>query len=147
MTNGLLSHELEKLRRFILEHKIAVLATVDQYSLPEAAVVGFSMGENFEIYFGTSLDTRKFENIRKNPRVALVIGWDKGKTVQYEGEATELSEEEVLNYQQTALSDVPSIAKYVHRHETVFYKVKPKMIKYTDVSTHPWEVFELAEFN
>ncbi|MHB8870945.1 MAG: pyridoxamine 5'-phosphate oxidase family protein [Candidatus Doudnabacteria bacterium] len=148
MTDGLLKHRLEKLRDFISEHKLAVIATVEpHYCLPQAAVVGFSIGKHFELYFGTSVYTRKYINIQKNPRVAFVIGWTKGKTVQYEGEAVELTAEEILEYKQNALGDVPSIAKYIHDEEMVFYKVKPKMIKYSDLSVDPWEVFELERFN
>ena len=132
----------DEVRKFIQKHKLAVLATVSPQGLPENAVVGFSMTDKFEIYFGTSMQARKYRNLLKNPRVAAVIGWDKGKTVQYEGEVYELSPEEAEEYTKTYTGDVPSLAKWGSKLDAVFYKITPKYIKYSDISRDPWEIVE-----
>src|SRR5216684_4378958 len=74
---------------FINEHKLGVLATVSSLNLPEAAVVGIAVTTDLEIVFDTIGTSRKSQNLRLNPRIAFVVGWDDEITVQYEGEADE----------------------------------------------------------
>ena len=124
---------------FIKEHKIAVVSTVTSDLLPQSAVVGIHVGENSEIIFGTFKSSRKYLNLQKNPRVSLVIGWDKGKTVQYEGEVKELQGKAVVEFEKAHMGEMSSAAKYVSKKEAVFYKITPKWIRYTDVSKDPWE--------
>lgn len=128
---------------FIKEHDLAVVSTVTSDYLPESAVVGIYVGSNFEIYFGTFRGSRKYENLKKNPRVSLVVGWDKGKTAQYEGEAKELSGAAMEEFEKAHLKEMPSVAKYVPKEEAVFYKLNPKWVKYTDVSKDPWNQIEI----
>lgn len=136
--------DTEKIYEFIKSHNLAVISTVTHDFLPQSAVVGFSEKENLELVFGTSIKSRKYQNLLKNPRVSLVIGWDKGKTVQYEGEAIELKDEserqETINLH---LSKIPSAVKYLSDSEEAIFKVIPKWIKYTDLSVDPWDVTEL----
>jgi general stress protein 26 len=124
---------------FIKEHKLAVVSTVTSDFLPQSAVVGIHVGDNSEIIFGTFKSSRKYLNLQKNPRVALVIGWDKGKTVQYEGEVKVLQGNAVVEFEKAHMGEMSSAAKYVPKEEAVFYKVTPKWISYTDVSQDPWE--------
>lgn len=134
----------EKIYEFIKGHDLAVLSTVTHDFLPQSAVVGFSERPNLELVFGTSSKSRKYQNLLKNPRVSMVIGWDKGKTVQYEGEAVELKGEterqEAINIH---LSKIPSAAKYLSDSEEAIFKVVPKWVKYSDLSVDPWDVIEL----
>ncbi len=76
---------------FIKKHTICVLSTVTPDNQPEAAVIEFAETKNFELIFDTFNTYRKYQNLKKNPSVAVVIGWDENITVQYEGWAEELS--------------------------------------------------------
>ena len=129
---------------FIKPHKLGVMATVTGNSLPQAAVVGIAVTKELELFCSSFTASRKYKNLRVNPRVAVVIGWDKGKTVQYEGTAEELDvdlgEEVPLR---TILAGVPSIGKYIPREHRVFYKIKPTWIRFSDLSVEPWYRFEL----
>jgi general stress protein 26 len=124
---------------FLKEQHLAVVSTVTSDHLPSSAVVGVMVNDNLEVFFCTYKSSRKCENIRKNPRVSLVIGWDKGRTVQYEGEAIEMNEEE---YVKEELTKLPSAAKFLSKSEAVFYKVTPKWVRYTDLSKDPWDIIE-----
>jgi pyridoxine/pyridoxamine 5'-phosphate oxidase len=128
---------------FIKEHKLAVVSTVTSDFLPQSAVVGIHVGDNSEIIFGTFRSSRKHLNLQKNPRVSLVIGWDKGKTVQYEGEVKELQGNAVVEFEKAHMGEMSSAAKYVSKEEAVFYKIIPKWIRYTDASKDPWETIEI----
>jgi general stress protein 26 len=79
----------DELLEFIRGHSLAVLATVAPSGAPEAAVVGFVVTDDLELFFDTLESTRKIANLRRDPRMAFVIGWDDERTVQYEGLADE----------------------------------------------------------
>jgi len=136
--------EQEIVRDFINEHQIAVISTVTSDFLPNSAVVGIWSNPHMEIFFGTFKSSRKYENILKNPRVSLVIGWDMGKTVQYEGQAKKLSGKAEEEFKKAHLAHMSTAAKYVSREEAIFFKVTPSRIKYSDVSKDPWDIIELA---
>ena len=59
---------------FLRSHRLAVEASVSPTGAAQAAVVGFAISDQFEIVFDTLVSTRKAENLRQNPKIALVIG-------------------------------------------------------------------------
>lgn len=129
---------------FLKKHHIAVIATVNSLSVPEAATVGFTINDNFEIHIATYDLSRKLHNMEKNSKVALVIGWDQGKTVQLEGEASEVTDSEVIKeIEWVELEKMPTVAKYIKPEHAVFLKIIPKWLKYSDFSTDPWQIEEL----
>jgi hypothetical protein len=77
---------------FMRGHSLAVQASVSASNSPQAAVVGFMVTDDFELFFDTLESTRKVSNLRQNSRVAFVIGGltnGDERTVQYEGIADE----------------------------------------------------------
>jgi pyridoxine/pyridoxamine 5'-phosphate oxidase len=54
-----------------------VQASVSPTGAPQAAVVGFAVTDALEIIFDTVATSRKYRNLRADPRVALVIGWER----------------------------------------------------------------------
>jgi general stress protein 26 len=74
---------------FVRSHRLAVLATVSEDGLPEAALMGFAMTRDGQIVLDTSRESRKFENLRRRSDVALVVGLEDEVTVQLEGRAHE----------------------------------------------------------
>lgn len=138
------SRQIQLLYAFLKAHKLAVMATVSGDCVPQAAAVGFVVNQDLELVISSFYNSRKYENIKKNPRVALVIGWEKGKTVQYEGVAVEVDprsfmEDEFLKM----LANVPAIAKYLENEHGVFYKIKPLWVRFADLSQDPFYKFEL----
>ena len=66
--------------------------SVSASGAPQAAIVGVAIGDDFEVVFDTLQTSRKAQNLRQSPKVALVVGgWGQGEeqTVQYEGVADE----------------------------------------------------------
>ena len=55
---------------------------------PQSAVVGIATSEAGEIVFDTLGTSRKARNLRRDPRVSLVV-WENERTVQLEGLADE----------------------------------------------------------
>jgi hypothetical protein len=73
---------------FISRHRLAVVSSNGLLGT-QSALVGIAASSDLEIYFDTLDTTRKIANIRQNPRVSLVIGWENEQTLQYEGIADE----------------------------------------------------------
>ncbi|MFI5205339.1 MAG: pyridoxamine 5'-phosphate oxidase family protein [Candidatus Paceibacterales bacterium] len=133
-----------RILEFIKQHHIAAIATVNSYSLPEASIVGFAVRHDFTIHIATYDSSRKFLNLKRNPRVALVVGWEHGKTVQIEGHAEQITDpEEIKDIEWTDLEKMPTVAKYIKPDRAVFLKIIPKWLKYSDFSTEPWKIEEL----
>jgi pyridoxine/pyridoxamine 5'-phosphate oxidase len=80
-----------ELLAFLRRHRICVQASASASGAPQAAVIGFAVSDDLEIIFDTIGTTRKMTNLRHDPRVALVVGWDAEQTVQIEGVADEPS--------------------------------------------------------
>jgi general stress protein 26 len=59
---------------FLRAHSLAVQASVSASNSPQAAVVGFVVTDDLEVFFDTLDSTRKASNLRQNPSVAFVIG-------------------------------------------------------------------------
>ena len=81
----------QDLLAFLKRHKLAVQASVSASGMPQAAVVGIVVSDAFEVFFDTLDSSRKCQNLRRDPEVALVVGWDldEGRTLQLEGTADE----------------------------------------------------------
>lgn len=136
--------QIEFLYQYIKSHKLAVISTVTGDALPHAAVIGISVNPELVITCATFQTSRKYHNLKRNPRVALVIGWEHGKTVQFEGVVEELNEDEAKKHLEEEFGEVPSTAKYVPKEYEVVYAVKPLWIRYSDFSTEPWQRFEVS---
>ena len=74
---------------FLRRHKLAVVSTVSLQGEPQAAVVGVAFTDQLEVIFDTLDASRKCANLRRDPRIAIVVGWDEEITVQLEGIADE----------------------------------------------------------
>jgi general stress protein 26 len=126
-------------------HRLAVQASVSPAGVPQAAMVGFAVSDQFEIVFDTVQTTRKAQNLRRNPHLALVIGgWvpDDERTVQYEGEADEPSGMELDRVQQVyyaAYPDGPSRASWPG---LIYVRVRPSWVRYSDYNKDPPEIME-----
>jgi general stress protein 26 len=130
---------------FIRLHRLAVQTSVSAAGVPQAAMVGFAVTDQFEIVFDTLETTRKAQNLRQNSHLALVIGgWvpDDERTVQYEGEADEPSGAELERLKQvyfTAYPDGPSRASWPG---LIYVRVRPTWVRYSDYNKDPPEIVE-----
>ena len=130
---------------FMRLHRLAVQASVSPAGVPQAAMVGFAVSDQFEIVFDTIQTTRKAQNLRQNSHLALVIGgWspDDERTVQYEGEADEPSGLELDRLKQVyyaAYPDGPSRASW---RGLIYVRVRPSWVRYSDYNKDPPEIVE-----
>jgi len=133
----------EFLYNFISGHRYAVLATVTENSSPESALVGFAVTRNLELVFDTVTASRKYQNLRKNPAIALVIGWESEQTVQFEGIAQIPSEKELEQLLPVYFSAFPDgKERKENRKDLVYFSVKPKWVRYSNFN-EPVKIEEL----
>ncbi len=142
MTNDQLK---DTILNFLKSSQLTVISTVDMdNNKPECAVVGFAEKENLEIIFGTANTTRKYANIKKNPNVSFVIGWDpRMGTVQYEGVAKELSSEEATPYTEIMFTKNPFSKRFAENPDQRWFLVTPTWIRLTDMTQTPHQISEV----
>ena len=116
----------------INQHKLAVVSTVNSNSKPESALVGIAVSDQLEIIFDTVKTSRKYANILQNPSVSVVIGWDNETTVQYEGEAEVLRDDESAeHYREIYYATWPDgRERTANWPGLVHFKINPRWIRY-----------------
>lgn len=124
-----------------IEH--VVLATVTPDEKPEAAVVGIVVTDALELFFDTSNVSRKCINLRSNPNIAFVIGWDDSQTVQYEGVADEPTGEVLQQLKQlyfARFKEGPTREKWP---DITYFRVRPRWARYSDFRGETPKIAEL----
>jgi hypothetical protein len=77
-----------------------------------------------------------------NPRVAFVVGWDQEITVQFEGDASELTESELHYYKSIYFKKWPDGRARELWPGICYFKVAPKWIRYGDFNQQPPRIVE-----
>ncbi len=132
---------------FIKSHRMAVQASVSTAGAPEAALVAIVVGDGFEILFDTMPTSRKVENLRRNPKVALVIGgWTPGdkRSVQYEGIADEPSGADLDRLKRLYFGRVSDGDGPGSWPDLTYVRVRPRWIRFGDFNQTPPEIIELV---
>ncbi len=84
---------------FLNEKEVAVISTISENNEPTAATILFSIDDDFNFYFITRRQTRKFKNLQINKSVAIVVGTElEPGTIQMQGEAQLLEGNEAENF-------------------------------------------------
>jgi len=123
---------VEEVYGFLSRERLAVLATTDEKGQPEAALMGFAVTPQLEIIFDTVRTSRKYPNLKRNPRVAWVIGCTSEITVQYEGIAQELEGEELAKYKKVYFAAFPDGPARQSWPGITYFVVRPKWVRYCD---------------
>ena len=127
---------------FLASQTFCVVSSLGDDGSPQSAFVAFSEYPDFAIVFGTFVDSRKYRNIRRDPRVSIVVCGD-DKTVQLEGIARELTGEEEERCRLRHVEKNPKAKKYAYDERERFVAVTPTWLRFTDFTTDPDTVEEL----
>ena len=117
---------------FLQKHRLGVQSTVSPSGEPQAAVVGIAVTPRLEIVFDTLDTTRKCRNLRADPRIAFVIGWDQEITVQIEGVADEPTGAERERILEAYFSVYPDGRERLAWKGITHFRVRPTWIRYSD---------------
>ena len=132
---------------FLRQHRLAVEASVAPSGGAQAAVVGFAVTDRFEIVFDTLVSTRKAQNLRRNPKLALVIGGlvaGDERTVQYEGVADEPSGTELDRIKRVYYTAYPDGPSRLSWPGLIYVRVQPTWIRYSDYTVDPPQIVEFT---
>jgi general stress protein 26 len=121
-----------ELLSFIRRHRYAVQASTRADGAPQAAVIGIAVSEELDIVFDTLGTSRKAQNLRRDPRIALVIGWDEEQTVQLEGVADEPSGEELARLKAIYFAQFPDGLDRERWPDIAYFRVRPSWARYSD---------------
>jgi general stress protein 26 len=133
--------------QFMRSHSLAVQTSVSTSGLPQAAVVGFVVSDNFEIVFDTVESTRKVRNLRQNPNIALVIGgFTAGdeRSVQLEGVIDEPVGAELDRLREIYFAQFPEGRERLSWPGLIHLRVKPTWLRYSDFNQVPPDIVELG---
>ena len=136
-----------ELLTFLRRHRLAVQASVSPAATPQAAVIGYAVTDWFEIVFDTLDSSRKGQNLRRNNRIALVIGGladGEERTVQYEGITDEPSGEELDRLKQVYYAAWPDGPSRLSWPGLIYVRVRPTWIRYSNFNANPPQIVEFA---
>ena len=134
----------DELVRFLRRYKLAVQSSVAPGGAPQAAIVGFAVSDELEIVFDTVESTRKHANLRADPRIALVIGWDDAITAQIEGMADFPQGAELERIRECYFVVYPDGRDRLAWPGITHVRVRPHWVRYSDFTQDPPRIVELA---
>jgi general stress protein 26 len=130
-----------ELLAFMRGHRYAVQASVSGASAPQAAVVGIVVGDDLSVFFDTLGSSRKVRNLRRNRRIALVIGGVSGgrdeRSVQFEGVADEPAGAELARLKERYFAAFPDGRERESWPDITYVRARPTWIRYCDYGTSP----------
>jgi len=121
---------------FLRRHRYAVQASVAPNGAPQAAIVGIACSDDLELVFDTLSTTRKCQNLRRDPRIALVIGSGE-ETVQIEGVADEPSGDEQARIKEVYFATFPDGHEREAWPDITWVRVVPTWVRYSDFRGTP----------
>ena len=124
-------------------HRLAVEATSHADGGPQAAVVGIAITDDCEIVFDTVTTSRKYQNLRRDPRCALVV-WQGEQTVQIEGVADFPEGDELERVRACYLAAFPEGRERMQWPDIVYVRVRPRWARVSDFAATPPRITELA---
>ena len=125
------------------KHRLAVVSTIHD-GAPQAAVVGIAVTDDLEIIFDTLTTSRKYNNLRADPRAALVIGWDAEQTVQCEGVADFPAGAELAACKQVYFAAWPDGPEREAWPNIGYVRVRPRWVRFSDFGAVPVRIEEMT---
>ncbi len=126
--------DLSELKALFVSQKLAVLAT-QSHGQPHGSLVAFAVSDDFaNLVFATDRDTRKYHDIRMNPRVAMLIDSRSNRETDFvetlavtvHGNAREAEGKERDQCRRLYLAKHPYLAEFIDRPSTALIKVQVK---------------------
>jgi hypothetical protein len=128
--------------RFLRAHKLAVQSSIAEDGAPQAAVVGYAVTDALEVVFDTVKTSRKYQNLLRDPRVAVVV-WVGETTVQLEGVVDFPSGAELDRIRECYFDAYPDGRERLAWPGLVHARVRVRWLRYSDFAKRPPEIVEL----
>lgn len=141
-----------ELVEFLRQVPLLTAASISPEGAPQAAMLGVAVGDDLEIVFDTLDTTRKFRNLSRDPRIALVFGKAGGytfgkndeRTLQYEGLAEIPVSRELERAQALYFGLFPEGRDRLKWPHITYVRARPTWIRFSDYNKNPPIIAELA---
>lgn len=120
---------------FMRRKRCAIIATANEWGVPEAALIDIAVTTDLEILFETTAETRKYHNLQARSQVALVIGWEDNQTLQCDGiadEPTGAAADPLIAHYLSAFPEKLSHRNWPGNH---YFRVRPNWIRFSDYNS------------
>jgi general stress protein 26 len=135
---------VDQLFTLINAERLAVFSTVFPDGRPQSAIMGFAVTPHLELVFDTVKSSRKYPNLKHDPRMAVVINVGPEVTIQYEGLAEELSGESRDKYLKVYFEKWPDGPERLAWNGIVHFVVRPKWLRYSDFNNATYAIEEFT---
>ncbi len=122
----------DELHAFLAAQRYGVVATIQPDGATQSALVGIAVSQALEIYLDTTGDTRKARNLRRDPRLSLVIGWENERSVQLEGVADEPKGAALAALKAIYFAAWPDGPSRENWPQITWFRVRPRWIRFSD---------------
>jgi general stress protein 26 len=129
----------DKINQYLANHFYLNLATVSPQGSPMAHTMAYVTKDSV-VYLATNKNTRKVQNIMKNPKVAYTVDdddpdWFDMQALQVEGKASIITDEKVLReIGEIMVAKFPVVADMPADPDSIMIKIEPEVIYYLDYS-------------
>jgi general stress protein 26 len=133
----------EALVSHVRSQRWGVVASLAPDGSPQAAYLAITATDAGELVFDARATSRKVANVRRDARVAVVVGGTDGTTLQCEGVANVPVGEDRERCAAAYLASFPEFASSLASEQIVLVRVVPGWARYGDFRTDPPVVREL----
>lgn len=142
-----------ELVKFMRSVPLVTAATLSQDGAPQAALLGAAVSDRLELVFDTVDNSRKFGNVLRDGRIAVVFGAGGGyvsgshdeRTVQYQGVADVPSGDELKRVQEEIyFKQFPDGRERLKWAHIAYVRVRPTWIRYSNYNVNPPETVEIS---
>jgi general stress protein 26 len=125
---------LAKISEFVGRQLLAIEASNGEAGQPQAAVIGIVSNAPLELFFDTLTSSRKCANLRRDPRITLVVGWDLAEacTAQIEGVADEPTGDELARWKELYFARFPDGIDRERWPDITYFRVQPRWVRFSD---------------
>jgi PPOX class probable F420-dependent enzyme len=125
-----------QLLRFVQRQRLGVVSSLAPDGAPQSAVVGIAVSEAGEIVFDTLGTSRKAANLRRDPRVSLVV-WENERTVQLDGLADEPTGAELDRLREVYFAVYPDGRERLAWPGLTHFRIVPTWGRFSDFEASP----------
>lgn len=150
--NGILTQHVgfaaarDELLRLTRKRHYAALSTAAPGGQPQSAPMRYCVTDDFEIVMGTLAVSRKYANLERNAKVAVLI-WDNEFAIQIEGAFEQPSGNGQDRLRELFTYEFPENARIRSARGSdlghVYFRIVPSWVRYSDFSEVPGRVLTL----
>ncbi|MBT2518252.1 pyridoxamine 5'-phosphate oxidase family protein [Streptomyces sp. ISL-90] len=124
--------EQREMIEYVRRQRSGVISTLGSDGGPQAAFVTIAVTDRGEFVFDAKPDSRKVANLRRDPRIAVVVGGADGTTLQCQGVADFPQSEELERCSAAYVEAFPEFAQSLRDGTVVVLQVRLDWARYGD---------------